>query len=213
MFKKALLLLIFGWQATVAGSAVGQTAPRAAAVSAVPADPVEPVVPRSANYQLSAGDVVSIKVFREPDLDSQQRLSKDGTINFPLLGVVTLAGKTTNDAAAHLASLLDKDYVHHPQVSVTITTYNKVHFTVLGQVGTPGSYDIPEEQAIDLLSAIARAGGFTRLANQRNVAVKRYINGREDSFKIDVDRMIRDKNVGRFLIQPNDTISVRERIF
>ena len=197
----------------MAGSAIGQNAPRAVAVSAASADPVEPAVPRSANYQLSAGDVVSIRVFREPDLDSQQRLSKDGTINFPLLGVVKLAGKTTNEAAAQLAGLLDKDYVHHPQVSVTITTYDKKHFTVLGQVGAPGSYDLPEEQALDLLSAIARAGGFTRLANQRKVLVKRYIDGREDIFEIDVDKMMRDKNVGRFLIQPNDTISVRERLF
>lgn len=213
MFKRALLLLILGWHVTTVGPALGQNAPRAGAVAALSAEPAESAVPRSANYQLSAGDVVAIRVFREPDLDSQQRLSKDGTINFPLLGVVKLAGKTTNDAAAHLAGLLDKDYVHHPQVSVTITTYNKVRFTVLGQVGTPGTYDIPEEQAIDLLSAIARAGGFTRLANQNKVAVKRYANGQEETFEIDVARMMRDKNVGRFVIQPNDTISVRERVF
>ncbi len=211
MFKKLLLLLLLTCQAAVVGSTFGQTSPRATAAPA-PTAPAQ-TEPRSANYQLSAGDVVSIKVFREPDLDSQQRLSKDGTINFALLGVVKLAGKTTNDAAAHIAGLLDKDYVHHPQVSVSIVTYNKIQFTVLGQVSTPGSYDIPEEQTIDLLSAIARAGGFTRLANQAKVTVKRYADGREDTFTVDVQRMMRDNTVSRFVIQANDTISVPERVF
>ena len=213
MFKSIHLLLALGLGLAAVTTVSGQNAPRAEPVVQSSTGLVEPSAPHSANYQISPGDVVAIKVFREPDLDSQQRISKDGTINFPLLGVVKLAGKTTNEAAAHLAGLLDKDYVHHPQVSVSISTYNKVHFTVLGQVTTPGTYDIPDEQAIDLLSAIARAGGFTRLAQPKKVTVRRLINGQEDAFTVDVERMMRDNQVGRFIIQPNDTISVPERFF
>ena len=96
-----------------------------------------------------------------------------------------------------IASLLDKDYIVHPQVSVSIAAYIKQKFTVLGQVNNPGSYEIPDEQTIDILSALARAGGFTRLANPAKVTVRRVTEGHEELFNI----------------QPNDTISVAERFF
>ena len=167
----------------------------------------------SANYQLTPGDTVTIRVFREPDLDSQQRLSRDGTINFPLLGIIHLAGRTTNEAAAMIVGMLAPDYILHPQVSVSISTYNKQHFTVLGQVGAPGTYDIPEEQTIDILGAVARAGGFTRLAQPSKVTVRRAVGDHEEAFTVDVGRMMKVKSSPRFVIHANDTISIPERFF
>ena len=156
---------------------------------------------------------MTVKVFREPSLDVIQRISKDGTINFPLLGVIRVAGKTTNEAATMIAGLLDKDYVLHPQVAVSISTYTKQKYTLLGQVGSPGSYEIPEEQTMDILAAIAKAGGFTRLANPAKVTVRRVTDGHEEIFNVDAKRLMNDKNSSRFLVQPNDTISVAERFF
>lgn len=167
--------------------------------------------PRSANYQLSSGDSVSVKVFRESTLDTNQRISKDGTINFPLLGFIRVAGKTTNDAATMIAALLDKDYIVRPQVTVSIVSYTKQKYTVLGQVGSPGSYDIPEEKTIDILAAVAKAGGFTRLANPSKVTVRRVTEGHEEVFNVDAKRLMSDKTSSRFMIQPDDTISVGER--
>lgn len=167
--------------------------------------------PRSANYRLSPGDAVAVKVFREANLDISQRLSKDGTINFPLLGFVRLAGRTTNEAATMIGSMLDKDYIVHPQVSVSIVTYIKQKYTVLGQVGSPGSYEIPDEQTVDILTAIAKAGGFTRLANPAKVTVRRVTEGHEEVFSLDAKRLMNDTTSSRFYIQPNDTISVAER--
>ena len=183
--------------------------PGAASVNPTSAVPSAPPL----NYQLCPGDTVAITVFREPDLASQQRLSKDGTVNLPLLKVVKLSGKTTNEAADYVASLLDKRFVLHPQVSVSIVDYSKVKFTILGQVASPGSFDIPAEQSIDILGAIARAGGFTRIANPSNVVVRRTTAGQQESYKVDVKRLMNDKNSSRFLIQANDTISVGERFF
>ncbi len=179
-----------------------------AAASAASVQPARP-----ANYELSPGDSVSITVFREPDLATQQRLSRDGTINFPLLGVIRLSGKNTNEAAALIVNLLSKGYLIHPQVTVSVVDYAKIKFTILGQVSNPGAFDIPGDQSIDILAAIARAGGFTRLANSSNVIVRRTVNGQEETYKLDVKRLMNDKKSARFPIQPNDTISVGERIF
>ena len=175
--------------------------------------PETPAVARPTNYELSPGDNVSITVFREPDLTTQQRLSRDGTINFPLLGVIQLAGKNTNDAAALIAGMLAKGYLVHPQVSVSVVDFAKIKFTILGQVSSPGAYEIPADQSIDILAAIAKAGGFTRLADQGHVLVRRTTNGQEETYKIDVKRLMNDKKSARFPIQANDNISIGERLF
>ena len=190
-------------------------APSPARAEAVPREEggTADTAPRPANYRIEAGDTVAVKVFREPTLDTNQRVSKDGTINYPLLGVIHVGGKTTNEAAVQIAALLDKDYIVRPQVAVSIATYTKQKFTVLGQVTTPGSYEIPEEQTVDLLTAIARAGGFTRLAQPAKVTVRRVTDGQEEVFTVDAKRLMNDKASKRFLIQPNDTISVAERFF
>ena len=174
---------------------------------------VAPPSVRPANYALSPGDSIVITVFREPDLNTQQRLSRDGTINFPLLGVIRLSAKNTNEAAALIANLLSKGYLIHPQVTVSVVDYAKIKFTILGQVSNPGAFEISGDQNIDILAAIARAGGFTRLANPANVIVRRTVNGQEETYKLDVKRLMNDKKSQRFPIQPNDTISVGERIF
>ncbi len=168
---------------------------------------------RPANYVLAPGDSVSITVFREPDLTTQGRLSRDGTINVPLIGVVRLAGKNTNEAAAQITTLLGKGYLIHPQVSVSILDYAKLKFTVLGQVASPGAFEVAADQSIDLLTAIARAGGFTRIADSSNVVVRRIVNGQEETFKVDAKRVVKGRKSDRFLICPNDMISVGESIF
>ena len=211
-FFLAFLFVLVGWaQPSPIRAQQSQTGNGTAAANTISSGTMAGLPP--ANYQLTPGDTVTIRVFREPELDSQQRLSRDGTINFPLPGVIRLAGKTTNEASAMIVALLAPDYILHPQVSVSITTYNKQHFTVLGQVSTPGTYDIPEEQTIDILGAVARAGGFTRLAKLSEVIVRRASGGHEETFTVDVNRMMKDRSRPRFVIQANDTISIPERFF
>lgn len=193
--RNVMLLAMLGWTLLLTTVVYGQE-PRQAGVAA-------------SNYALKANDEVEVRVFRNPDLDGTRRISKDGTINFPLLGIVQVSGKTTYEAAAHLAALLDKDYLVRPQVFVTVVSVTKRRFNVLGQVATPGTKDYPEDQELDILSAIAAAGGFTRLANQSNITVRR----QEEKLKVDVKKLTKDPTAKPFLILPNDTIVVEERFF
>ena len=196
------LLLLFLMTAVLVTDAFAQDSPRLS----VP-------LPKTGNYTLTQNDVVVIRVFREPSLDSQCRIGRDGSVNFPLLGLVTIAGKTANEAAAHIATLLDKDYIIKPQVSLSVVAYSRQAFNVLGQVGKPGGYTMPEEQSLDLLSAIAMAGGFTRLSNQSKVTIRRQVDGREETFTVDAAAMAKDSRAKTVMIMPNDTITVPERIF
>ena len=171
-----------------------------------------PSVEETRTYKLSPNDVVKIKVFQEDDLTTEIRLAKDGTGTFPLLGIINLGGKTVDEAAASIRELLGKDYLVNPQVTLTVVEYSKRRFTVLGQVQKPGSYDIPSEESVTLLQAIAMASGFTRLAVQSKVTITRTSGGKR-TFSVDLKSAANDPDTKPFEILPDDTIIVSERVF
>jgi len=161
-------------------------------------------------YVLSPNDLVLVKVYRHADLESRLRISKDGTTTFPLLGTIQLGGKTLEEATAYIRHLLAQDYLVNPQVSVTVVEYAKRRFTVLGQVQKPGSFEIPSEESVNFLAAIAMAGGFTRLANTSKVSVTRTVGEKKSVFILDARAAAKE---AEFLIQPDDIINVPQRIF
>ncbi|MEI8233451.1 MAG: polysaccharide biosynthesis/export family protein [Verrucomicrobiota bacterium] len=165
----------------------------------------------SSNYRLSANDLVQVKVFQEDDLDATLRISKDGTIQFPLIGSARIGGRTVQEAALTMEAAL-REYLTRPQVAIRVMEYSKRRFTVLGQVMKPGAYEMPEDQAMNLLEAIGIAGGYTRIANPAKVILKRKVNGAETIFKLNAKTMATDGENKRFDVLPGDTILVGESI-
>ncbi len=128
-----------------------------------------------AGYVLSPNDQVAVEVFGEDDLRTNGRLNGEGNLSLPLLGSVRLSGLTLTQAAARLTELYAKDYLVSPKVNVTLVGYAKRRFTILGQVNRPGSFEMPDGSpgGIDLLEAIAMAGGYTRIAAPGRISVRR----------------------------------------
>jgi polysaccharide export outer membrane protein len=164
-------------------------------------------------YKLSPTDVIEITVYRQEDLTTKRRIAKDGTIAFPLLGVINIGGRTVEQAGNQIKELLAKDYLVNPQVSVTVIEYAKKWFHVVGQVYKQGSYPIPEEETMDLMRAIATAGGFTQIAARSKVTVTRMNGEKKEIIPVDVKAREKDKNAKPFPILPDDTITVPESIF
>lgn len=162
-------------------------------------------------YLLSPNDVIQVKVYQEDDLETRGRVAQDGSMTLPLVGVVKIGGKSVEQASAMIQELYGKDYLVNPQVSVIILEYSKRNFTVLGQVQKPGSYEIPNEQSIDLLRAIAMAGGYTRIGNPSKITVQRKVGDETKIFKLDAESMAKDKNAKPFEILPEDTVTVGEK--
>src|SRR5213078_4851729 len=133
------------------------------------------LVSAPAGYVLTPNDQIAVEVFGEDDLRTNGRLNGEGNLSLPLLGSVRLAGLTLTQAAARLTDLYGKDYLVNPRVNVSLVGYAKRRFTVLGQVNRPGSYEMPEGSpgGVDLLEAIAMAGGYTRIAAPERVTVRR----------------------------------------
>ena len=168
---------------------------------------------RQDNYELAPNDLVSIKVFQEEDLDAKLRISKEGTVTFPLIGVVSIGGKTPQEAATTIKELLGKRFVRNPQVNVTVIEYAKRRFTILGQVQRPGVYSMPDRDSLVLLQAIGMAGGYTRNADPAKITLKRTVGGKETVLKLNAKTMANKGTSGAFEIRTDDVISVGESIF
>ena len=165
------------------------------------------------SYRLQANDLIRITVFGEDDLTTETRISKSGSINFPFIGSVRLEGRSVNDATAEIRERLDKDYIVNPQVTMVLVDFAKQWVTVLGEVQKPGQVQIPAEGNLDLLGAIALAGGYTRIANPSHVIVRRMIEGQNRVLLVNAKRLSRDSGIDQFQVLPGDTINVGQSLF
>ena len=166
-------------------------------------------------YVLQPNDQLAVEVFGEDDLRTGGRLNAEGNLSLPLLGSVRLGGLTLAQAVSRITDLYGRDYLVHPKVNVMLIGYAKRRFTVLGQVNRPGSYEMPEGSpgGIDLLEAVAMAGGYTRIAAPERISVRRQSgSGGDQVIKVDAKRLAR-KGGDTFIIQPGDTVTVAESIF
>lgn len=161
-------------------------------------------------YILSANDQVAVEVFGEDDLRTNARLNGEGNISLPLLGSIHLGGLSLGQAASKLTELYGRDYLVNPKVNIVLVGYAKRRFTVLGQVNRPGSYEMPDgsPEGIDLLEAIAMAGGYTRIAAPEKVSVRRG----NDLLRVDAKRQAKGGRTA-FSVHPGDTVTVGESIF
>jgi len=167
-----------------------------------------------AGYILGPNDQVAVEVFGEEDLRTNGRLNPEGNLSVPLLGSIHLAGLTLTQAASRLTELYGRDYLVNPKINVVLLGYAKRRFSVLGQVNHPGSFEMPDGSpgGIDLLEAVAMAGGYTRIAAPERVTVRRQNTSGDQIFKVNAKRFAKGTG-GGFLVEPGDVITVGESIF
>jgi protein involved in polysaccharide export with SLBB domain len=182
----------------------------ASAVPAASSGPAVAALSAPTGYILSANDQVAVEVFGEEDLRTNGRLNGEGNLSVPLLGSIHLAGLTLSQAATRLTDLYAHDYLVNPKVNVMLIGYAKRRFTMLGQINRPGSYEMPEgsPEGVDLLEAIAMAGGYTRIAAPEKVSVRRG----NQVIRVDAKRQARGSH-SAFTVQPGDTVTVGESMF
>jgi protein involved in polysaccharide export with SLBB domain len=165
------------------------------------------------DYRIQPLDTIDISVFNEPDLSVQRRVSAQGYITYPMLGSVPVSNLTVGETETKLKDLLGRNYLVNPQVSVLVNHANSRRIVILGQVKSPGSYDIGDE-GLTLVQAIARAGGFTDVAATDRVTVIRTENSEVKKFVVNVAAIIKGGDRSKDLdLKPDDVVSVPETIF
>jgi polysaccharide export outer membrane protein len=143
----------------------------------------------AAEVLLGPGDVLRLSVFGNPDLALETRVNEAGSITFPLVGEVSVAGLSPALAEKKIGGLLESGgFVRKPQVNILVTTLQSQQISVLGQVNRPGRYPLEGKRSvIDLLAmagGIAADGGDTlSLIRKRNGATTKEV--------IDIISMVR----------------------
>ena len=108
-------------------------------------------------------------------------VDEEGNIEFPVFGKIKLAGLTRNEAIQYMKGMLSQEIID-PGVSITITNYR---ITVLGEVGSPGTYPLQNEK-VTILEAIGMAGDLTINGLRENVLVVREENGKRNFYRVNL---------------------------
>jgi polysaccharide export outer membrane protein len=174
----------------------------------------------SVTYRVGVSDVLGIKVFNEDPLSNTYTVDSDGSITFPLIGRVQVAGLSTREVEERLTKMLHGDYLMRPQVSVEISQYRSRSIFVMGEVKNPGRYEIKGPQT--LLEVLAYAGSTTPAASD-TVIVQRYKDGiaaavsapalpgdslSAEVFRVSLTEMREGRLAANILLQDADTIIV-----
>jgi polysaccharide export outer membrane protein len=162
-----------------------------------------------ARAPIGLNDVFAVRVFGEQDLSQEYRVAADGTIDFPYIGRLGVAGLEPSELADILRrELRDREILRAPSVSVMLTHVNSRRVSILGQVQRPGTVDYV--QGMDIVMAISTVGGFTAIALRNTVRVTRRLpGGLTRSFTIDVERIAHGQ-ADNVELQPNDIVFVPE---
>lgn len=152
------------------------------------------------SYKLSAGDVISIRVFGEDDFTKEKiRLNDAGTVSFPAIGEIKVLGKTIGDIEAIITAGLKGRILVNPRVSVQIEEYRP--FYVNGMVDKPGGY--PFQPGLTVRKAASLAGGFKERASLTKIFIIRENDASQTPQKVDLN-----STVG-----PGDIVTVEESFF
>jgi len=172
--------------------------------AAAPSRPAAP--PLIADYRIGPEDVLEVMVWKNADLSKTVTVRPDGMITLPLIGELRAGGLTAADVRAEIKTRLER-YKESPEVSVSVTDVRRYNFYLMGEVRTPGRYQV--KTSMTLLQALALAGGLTEFADADGIVVVRR-DSRDPGSK--EQRMtVRYKNLiqrGDVPLFPGDTVIV-----
>ena len=165
------------------------------AVAQAPGDGVEHPVPaeRNPRYRIGRDDALSISFPLTPELNQKVTVQPDGFVSLQNAGSIHIEGLTVPDAIEAIKKAYG-NILHDPIVDLDLTDFQRPFFTVLGEVGKPGQYELRRDMTVS--QAIAIASGFTpnaktqvflyravsaNWAEVRELKLKELLNGRNIS--------------------------------
>jgi len=122
-------------------------------------------------YGIGVNDSLQVDVFGHEDLNKTLKVSPRGLINFPLIGNVSVEGRTVDEVAGEITDRLSKDFIQDPHVTVSVWEYLSQWVNVIGEVAHPGRYYMTGPTSV--IDAISQAGGLNEAAGPQILITRR----------------------------------------
>ncbi|MGJ8696679.1 MAG: polysaccharide biosynthesis/export family protein [Verrucomicrobiaceae bacterium] len=154
-------------------------------------------------YRLQAFDQIGVTVYQEEDLTTETTLTKTGEASFKFIGSINLSGLTLGQAKEAITEAYLDGWLVSPEVTVTLIKARQERVTVIGAVNAPGEIEIPQDSPLDLVTAIAGAGGLAKFADGDGIRLNRNDLTTTYSFG-----KLQEPGAGQILLQNGDRIDV-----
>ena len=142
----------------------------------------------SDDYQLGAGDLVQVVIWKNEDVSGEFRVRPDGKFSMPLIGDILAEGNTA-DGISMLVQQKLKLFIESPYVSTMVVEAAPNRIYVLGEVANPGAYAV--DGSLTVLQALALAGGFTEFASKEKMVLVRGIGEVQRNTKLSYSKILR----------------------
>jgi polysaccharide biosynthesis/export protein VpsN len=160
---------------------------------------------------LGPGDLFELFIVNEDKLPTTYTVSPDGTIDFPYVHRLQVAGLEPQQVVdLYRQKLIDEQYFKDPSVMISVKEYRSKFVNVLGQVKNPGTFGLVP--GFTLVQAISKAGGFNSIADLNNVTLTRTTNKQRQTIRFSLASITEGRSPD-IPLQSGDVITVGERVF
>jgi polysaccharide export outer membrane protein len=158
---------------------------------------------------LSPGDEVKVTFRGAPELDTRQKIPANGRLSLPTVGDVQAAGQTIGGLQSSLMARY-QPHLQDPNVQVSLENAAAGVY-VSGEVLRPGR--IPLDRPMTVLEAVMESGGFTRMANPKQVVLVRNQNGKSMRYLLNMNDTLTSAQSSPFYVRPYDVIYVKQSVW
>jgi polysaccharide export outer membrane protein len=157
-------------------------------------------------YQLGAGDVIEISVWKDPELSRNLVVPPDGIISFPLIGSIDVTNLTVSELKKAVTQKLS-EFIPDATVTIMLIEINSLKAYVIGKVNNPGEFTINLET--NVMQILSMAGGLNPFASKGNINIIRQQGNRIMKIPFDYGQVEKGKNLEQnILIKPGDVVIV-----
>jgi polysaccharide export outer membrane protein len=158
------------------------------------------------DYIVGPGDVLEISVWNNDALTKSVTVLPDGKIHYPLIGEVKAGGETLLVLEKELIEKIDK-FVPNPNLSVMVNQVNSLLIYVIGKVNSPGRYAMNTN--INVLQALALAGGLNTFAKRNKIKIYRESIGRTEIYHFEYDEVTDGEDLNQnIMLERGDVVVV-----
>ncbi len=157
-------------------------------------------------YQVQPGDVLTVSVWKEPELTGDVTVHPDGTFSVPLIGAIQASGRTIKEIQSDASNNL-RQFIPEPVVTIGLRTSVGKQIYVLGQVNVPGVFTVTKPT--DVMQSLALAQGMTSYASANKIRILRRADGKQTAIRFHYGDVEKGENLEQnILLQDGDTVVV-----